>query len=192
MRYCPVNAVAGSIVLIGMMGAGKSSVGTCLQRRTALALFDTDDIVASKFGLAIPEIFSKHGENKFRDAETQALRELSETQRAIIVTGGGIVLRQENLQILERLGITIWLDANEETLFERASGSGNRPLLQVKSPRRAFARMLQARQPLYGNVADVRVDTSVLTAEEIAVAILSKLSRLGHNPQPGPLIPATA
>ncbi|PYL52000.1 MAG: hypothetical protein DMF33_08950, partial [Verrucomicrobia bacterium] len=73
MRYCPVNAVAGSIVLIGMMGAGKSSVGTCLQRRTALVLFDTDDIVASKFGLSIPEIFSKHGEKKFREAETQAL-----------------------------------------------------------------------------------------------------------------------
>lgn len=192
MRYSPVNTVGTSIVLIGMMGAGKSSVGTCLQRRTAFALFDTDDIVASKFGLAIPEIFSKHGEKKFREAETQALRELSETQRAIIVTGGGIVLRHENLQILERLGVTIWLDANEETLFERASRSGNRPLLRVKSPRRAFARMLQARHPLYGSVADVRVDTSMLTAEEIVVAILSKLSRLGHNPQPGPPVPATA
>jgi shikimate kinase len=187
-----VNAVGTSIVLIGMMGAGKSSVGTCLQRRTALALFDTDDIVASKFGLSIPEIFSKHGEKKFREAETQALRELSETKRAIIVTGGGIVLRHENLQILKRLGVTVWLDGNEEALFERASRSGNRPLLQVKSPRRAFARMLQARQPLYGRVADVRVDTSVLTDEEVALAILSKLGRVGANPQPGPPMPATA
>src|SRR5262245_48848374 len=154
MRYYAVNAVGTSIVLIGMMGAGKSSVGTCLQRRTALPLFDTDDIVASTFGLAIPEVFSKHGDHKFREAETQALRELSERKRAIIVTGGGIVLRRENREILERLGVTIWLDANEETLFERASRSGNRPLLQVKSPRRAFARMLQTRQPLYGSVAD--------------------------------------
>jgi shikimate kinase len=187
-----VNAVGTSIVLIGMMGAGKSSVGTCLQRRTALPLFDTDDIIALKFALSIPEIFSKHGERKFREAETQALRDLSETKRAIIVTGGGIVLRHENLQILERLGVTIWLDANEETLFERASRSGNRPLLQLKSSRRAFARMLQARQPLYGSVADVRVDTSMLTDEEVAVAILSKLSRLGHNPHPGRPIPVTA
>ena len=192
MRYCPVNAVAGSIVLIGMMGAGKSSVGTCLQRRTALVLFDTDDIVASKFGLSIPEIFSKHGEKKFREAETQALRQLSETKRAIIVTGGGIVLRHENLQILKRLGITVWLYGNEEALFERASRSGNRPLLQVKSPRRSFARMLQARQPLYRGVADVRVDTSMLTDEEVALAILSKLGRVGANPQPGPPVPATA
>ncbi len=191
MRYCPVNAVATSIVLIGMMGAGKSSVGTCLQRRTALALFDTD-IVASKFRLSIPEIFSKHGEKKFREAETQALRQLSETKRAIIVTGGGIVLRHENLQILKRLGITVWLDGNEEALFERASRSGNRPLLQVKSPRRSFARMLQARQPLYGSVADVRVDTSMLTDEEVALAILSKLGRVGANPPPELPMPATA
>jgi len=179
-----VNAVATSIVLIGMMGAGKSSVGTCLQRHTAFALFDTDDIVA--------EIFSKHGEKKFREAETQALRQLSETKRAIIVTGGGIVLRRENLQILKRLGITVWLDGNEEALFERASRSGNRPLLQVKSPRRSFARMLQARQPLYRGVADVRVDTSMLTDEEVALVILSKLGRVGANPQPGPPVPATA
>jgi shikimate kinase len=179
-----VNAVITSIVLIGMMGAGKSSVGTCLQRRTALALFDTDDMVAFKFGLSIPEIFSKHGEKKFREAETQALRELSKPRQAIIVTGGGIVLRRENLQILKRLGVIVWLDGNEETLFERASRSGNRPLLQGKSPRRAFARMLQARQPVYGSVADVRVDTSVLTDDEVAVAILSKLGRLGANREP--------
>ena len=187
-----MNAVATSIVLIGMMGAGKSSVGTSLQRHTAFALFDTDDIVASKFRLSIPEIFSKHGEKKFRGAETQALRQLSETKRAIIVTGGGIVLRHENLQILKRLGLTVWLDGNEEALFERASRSGNRPLLQVKSPRRSFARMLQARQPLYRGVADVRVDTSMLTDEEVALAILSKLGRVGANPQPGPPVPATA
>ena len=187
-----MTVVATTVVLIGMTGAGKSSVGICLQRRTALALFDTDDIVASKFGLSIPEIFSKHGEKKFREAETQALHELSEAKRAIIVTGGGIVLCHENLQILKRLGITVWLDGDEETLFERASRSGNRPLLQLKSPRRAFARMLQARQPLYGSVAHVRVDTSVLTDEEVAMAILSKLGRVGANPQPVPPMPVTA
>jgi shikimate kinase len=175
-----------------MMGAGKSSVGTCLQRRTALALFDTDDIVASKFGLSISEIFSKHGEKKFREAETQALHELSPEKRAIIVTGGGIVLRHENLQILKRLGLVVWLDGDEETLFERASRSGNRPLLQVKNPRRAFARMLQTRQPLYGSVADIRVDTSVLTHEEVALAILSKLGRVRANRELGSRIPTTA
>src|SRR5256885_16404174 len=83
-----------SIVLIGMMGAGKSAVGRCLQQRTGLALLDTDEIVASKFGMSIPEIFAKHGENEFREAETEALRAVARPKREIIVTGGGIVLRR--------------------------------------------------------------------------------------------------
>src|ERR1044072_1640083 len=105
MRYCSVNQPGKSIVLIGMMGAGKSCVGRCLQQRTKLALVDTDDIVASKFGISIPEIFSKFGEQGFRKAETQALREITPTKQTIIVTGGGIVLREENVNFLKRLGV---------------------------------------------------------------------------------------
>jgi shikimate kinase len=103
MRYCVVNSRSKSIVLIGMMGAGKSSVGCCLQRRTKLALIDTDEIVASKFGISIPEIFSKYGEQTFREAETQVLREMAPAKQSIIVTGGGIVLREENVNFLKRL-----------------------------------------------------------------------------------------
>src|SRR6266852_4954116 len=108
MRYWLVNPPGKSIVLIGMMGAGKSCVGRCLQQRTKLALVDTDDIVASKFGISIPEIFSKYGEQGFREAETQALRELAPDRHAIIVTGGGIVLRDENVDLLKRLGTVVW------------------------------------------------------------------------------------
>jgi len=80
-----------SIVLIGMMGAGKSSVGRCLERRTGLTLLDTDEIVSSKFGMSIPEIFAKHGETKFREAEAKAVRAMAIPKKTIIVTGGGIV-----------------------------------------------------------------------------------------------------
>ena len=177
MRYYAVNPVGKSIVLIGMMGAGKSVVGRCLQRRTKLVLLDTDDIVASKFGISIPEIFSHYGEQAFREAETQALRELTTMEQAIIVTGGGIVLREENIDFLKRLGVLVWLDGKEATLFERASQARTRPLLQGENPREAFAQMIQARLPLYAKVAHIRVDTSVLTEDEIAVAILSKLGR---------------
>jgi shikimate kinase len=186
-----VNPPARSVVLIGMMGAGKSSVGSCLQRRTMLTLLDTDDIVASSFGIPIAEIFNTQGEDKFREAETRALRELMTRKQAIIVTGGGIILREENIEILKRLGIVVWLDGKDETLFERASRSGNRPLLHGENPREAFARMLQARLPLYAKVAHIRVDTSVLTHEEVAVSILSKLRKLGGNSTPGSPIPAT-
>ncbi len=181
MTYCSVYGAGTSIVLIGMMGAGKSCVGRCLQRRTTLALADTDDIVVSKFGISIPEIFSKHGEHGFREAETQALRGLAMTKQAIIVTGGGIVLREKNVDFLKRLGVIVWLDGNEETLFERASRARTRPLLQGENPRELFAQMLRARLPLYAKIGDIRIDTSVLTDEEVAVAILSKLRKLGRN-----------
>ena len=170
-----------SIVLIGMMGAGKSSVGRCLQQRTKVTLLDTDDIIAAKFGISIPEIFSKYGEHAFREAETQALRELAPAKQTIIVTGGGIVLREQNIDFLKRLGIVVWLHGNRETLFERASRVRIRPLLQSENPREAFAEILEARLPLYAKVANIRVDTSELTEEEVVVAILSKLRRFGLN-----------
>ena len=169
-----MNRHSRSIVLIGMMGAGKSAVGRCLQRRFGFSRFDTDQMVTSKFGMPILEIFSKHGEDKFRDAETETLQALAASGPAVIVTGGGIILREQNLDLLRRLGAVVWLQADEATLFKRASRTGNRPLLQHKNPRDAFAQMLQARLPLYAKVADIRVDTSMLTGEEVALAILSK------------------
>jgi shikimate kinase len=166
---------AKSIVLIGMMGAGKSSVGRCLQRQTGLSRFDTDEMAASKLGLSMPEIFSKFGEEKFREIETQALRELDPAKAVIVVTGGGIVLRDENVDLLKRLGTVVWLEAQEETLFERASHRGNRPLLKTENPRKTLSEILRARSPLYARVADIRVDTSALNHDEVAAAILSKI-----------------
>jgi shikimate kinase len=172
-----VKQAGKSIVLIGMMGAGKSAVGRCLQERFGFSRFDTDQMVTSKFGMPVSEIFSKHGEDKFRDAETETLRALTTSAPAVIVTGGGIVLRQQNLDLLKRLGAVVWLEADEATLFKRASRTGNRPLLQHKNPRNAFAKILQARLPLYAKVADIRVDTSMLTGEEVTLAILTKFKR---------------
>jgi shikimate kinase len=161
-----------------MMGAGKSSIGRCLQRRTGLARFDTDEIVSSKFGLSISEIFSTHGEGRFREVETQVLVELAGGEIAIIVTGGGIVLRQENVGLLQRLGTIVWLDGDEETLFERASRRGNRPLLQTEDPRATFSEMSRARAAHYTKIANIRVDTSALTHDEVADVILSKVEEL--------------
>jgi shikimate kinase len=187
MRYWIVNRQSRSIVLIGMMGAGKSSVGRCLHRRTGLALHDTDEIVAANFRMSIPEIFAKHGEKKFRESETEALRRMRTEEPTVIITGGGIVLRKENVEILKKQAVVVWLDGDEETLFARASRR-NRPLLHTKHPRKAFSQILGARRILYANIADIRVDTSVLTDEEVAVAILAKLKRM--NLKPESLIPA--
>jgi shikimate kinase len=173
-----------STVLIGMMGAGKSSVGRCLQKRTGLALLDMDEMVAAKFGSSISRIFEEHGEEKFRDAETEVLRGLARSagqrhssggEKSIVVTGGGIVLREENIDLLQRLGTIVWLDAEAEILFERASTKGNRPLLETENPRKTFSQLLEARRPLYAKIANVRIDTSGRNEEEVAKEILEKI-----------------
>jgi shikimate kinase len=161
-----------------MMGAGKSAVGRHLAQRTGLACVDTDELIASKFGLPIADIFSKHGEERFRDAETHALRNLSPAQPTIVVTGGGIVLRRENVDLLKGLGIIVWLTADEATLFERASRRPKRPLLETEDPKETFSELLRIREPLYASAADLRVDTSTLTQNEVTEAILRKMDNI--------------
>ena len=172
-----MSSSARSIVLIGMMGAGKSSVGRCLERRTGLRRFDTDDTIAKQFGKSIPEIFAEVGEQKFRDAEAATLANLDPDHPLIIVTGGGIVLRDENIEHLKRLGLVIWLDADEDTLFERASRRGNRPLLQTADPRESLTTILAARRSLYERAADLRIDTTHRDHDEVADLILSEIER---------------
>jgi shikimate kinase len=169
---------AKSIVLIGFMGAGKSSVGRLLEKRMALARFDIDEMIAAKCGLTIAEIFSQQGEEGFRKMETGTLRELPRSKPTIVVTGGGIVLRDENVDFIRQLGTIVWLVADEETLFERATRKANRPLLQTDNPRNTFAELLRTRTPIYARIADVRIDTSSLSHEEVAETVLNKIDNL--------------
>lgn len=164
-------------MLIGMMGAGKSSVGRCLQQRTGLARFDTDELIAAKFGCSIPEVFARHGEDRFRAAETETLRELFSDRPAIIVTGGGIVIRLENVDLLKALGTIVWLSADENILFERASRRGNRPLLKTEDPRKCFSEILTARAPLYEQAADFRIDSGPRSHDEVADLILEEVEK---------------
>jgi shikimate kinase len=169
-----VNA-GKSIVLIGFMGTGKSSVGKILERQTDLGRVDTDEMISSKFRMPIQEIFSKYGEEKFREVETEALKSLARKQSAIIVTGGGIVTKAQNVDLLRELGTVVWLDGDYETLRARIDRLGDRPLLQTPDPPASLSELLEARNPLYRNAADVRVDISHKTSEEIAELILKSI-----------------
>src|SRR2546423_3339548 len=137
MTYYAVNFCDRSIVLIGMMGAGKSSVGRCLKRRIHVALLDTDKIIASKSEMSVSELFAKHGEEEFRKLETEALRSLPTAQQAIVVTGGGIVLRKQNLELLKRLGVVILLDGDKRKVFQRPSRFGHAQLWPRTDPTQA-------------------------------------------------------
>ena len=164
-----------AIVLIGFMGAGKSSVGRTLVRMTGFPRFDTDEMIGARFGLTVAEIFETHGEEKFRAAETEALRGLTGNQAAIVVTGGGIVLRPENRRLLRELGTVIHLLAEEETLFARISRRSTRPLLRTENPRATVTDLLRSRLPVYREVADVEVDTTLLSHDEVAQRILNSV-----------------
>lgn len=160
-----------SVVLIGFMGAGKSAIGRELAKRTKLLRQDTDELVRARFGSPIREIFTQHGEEVFRNAETEVLRKLENKPPMIVVTGGGIILREENVRLLRLLGMTIWLDADEEILWHRASRRGNRPLLQTTNPREKFSALLRERRPLYQAAAERRIDTSNASIVDVAIEI---------------------
>ena len=125
--------------------------------------------------MPIEKIFSTHGEEHFRDLETEVLRSLSAEEPAIIVTGGGIVLRSENVDLLKRLGAVVWLDADEATLRTRIHRLSDRPLLQTANPEATLSELLEARGPFYRNAADLRVDISQKNPEQIAELILKNM-----------------
>src|SRR5207253_7666404 len=159
----------------GMMGAGKSSGRRCLQQRTGLARLDIDEMVAAQCGIPIAQIFEKYGEEGFRIAETEVLRKVAPVRPAVVVTGGGIVVRAENVDLLKQLGTIVWVTADEATLFERASRRNDRPLLQKENPRAVFSKLFRERELTYAAASDLCVDTSRKTHDEVAEAILNKL-----------------
>ena len=167
-----------SIVLIGFAGVGKSSTGQALARKTGLSLLDTDEMISTRFELPVPQVFVTLGEAAFRDAEAEALLTLLNALPGIVVTGGGIVLRPENRNVLRQLGKVICLKADTETLLTRVSKSTPRPMLQTANPRATLLELLRLREPLYQELADVQIDTSALTPDQAADAVLRSIERL--------------
>jgi shikimate kinase len=167
-----------NVVLIGFMGSGKSSVGRELARRWGFRFLDTDSIIRNQCGKSISEIFSVSGELYFRDQEFAALTKLLHCHRSVVATGGGIVIQPRNAILLGKLGTTIWLKADQTTIFERVSRNKNRPLLQTDNPEATIARLLAERAPLYESVADLIVDSSGLSHHEVAERVIAGLQRL--------------
>jgi shikimate kinase len=173
-----------AIVLIGFMGSGKSTVSKQLALRTGMPRYDTDEMITTKTGMPITEIFAQRGEAEFRLLETEALAEVPE-HAAIVVTGGGVVLRPENVTRLKELGLVVNLSATEQILFERISRRDTRPLLKTANPRETLAELWRVREPLYREAADFTLDTSRLRHREVADAILSHIESMRSSPESG-------
>lgn len=137
------------VVLIGMMGAGKSAIGAELARRLSVPLRDSDAEIAHAAAMTIPEIFARDGEAFFRARETEVLARLLRAGPAIISTGGGAWMRAENRALIAAAGVSVWLDCSLPTLWHRVRMKPTRPLLQTPDPRGTLERLLSERGPVY-------------------------------------------
>jgi shikimate kinase len=146
------------LILIGMMGAGKTTVGRELARRLNMRFVDCDHELIARTGVSIPTIFEIEGEAGFRQRESRLLAELFGETGIIIATGGGIVLDPANRALLSEHGTVIYLNAPPHILWERTRRDRNRPLLQIENPRERIEELYRQRDPLYRAVADIIVD----------------------------------
>lgn len=166
-----------NLVLVGFMGSGKSSVGRLLARKLRRRFADTDRLVVGREGREIAEIFRTDGEEHFRKVETAVLRSLVGCRGLVVATGGGIVTRPENLEILRKLGFVVWLKADEEVILERVSRNENRPLVRTDDPRATIRELNAKRLPLYEQAAQFCVNTSTLPHQDVAEGIIAEASR---------------
>lgn len=163
------------VILIGYMGAGKTTVGRLLAKEQGLAFLDTDDMIEKQEGRTISDIFAEEGEESFRNMETALLGRLIEEQLsdAVLSVGGGLPVRQENRELLKELGTVIYLTASKETIIKRVSDSENRPLLKGENLSEKVERMLAVRGPVYVETADIVIDTNQKTAQELVSEIMA-------------------
>jgi shikimate kinase len=183
MGACPFLYGAGffmtaeNIVLVGFMGAGKSTVAAALVKLSDFSLFDLDSEIEGTTGMKIREIFAQQGETVFRDLETLALEELRNKKRLIVATGGGILGRPQNRDLLRTIGRVVYLRAPFSTLQRRLKFSRERPLVKEKPDWNGLESLLLSRIPFY-ETADLIIDTENKRPEEIATEILQRLAEV--------------
>lgn len=166
-----------NIVLCGMMGVGKSSVGIRIAECTGRMWYDTDVVITDRHG-RISDIFEFYGEAHFRALETEVVRELSGRDGLVISTGGGLVLKPENNELLKRNGRIFFMRASFETLLKRVRADETRPLLKnTGKTAETLGHLLEMRTPVYEHVADYIVDTDEKSVEEVADVILALLEK---------------
>lgn len=150
---------AGNIFLIGMMGAGKTSVGRLLAKRFQKKFYDSDHVIEERTGVKVPVIFEIEGEAGFRARETAAIDELTALQEIVLATGGGAILSEQNRNSLKSRGAVVYLRASVRDLLNRTRHDRNRPLLQTADPRARLNELYDLRDPLYQDTAHITIDT---------------------------------
>src|SRR5207248_9498045 len=157
-REAEILATLGTrlIVLVGMMGAGKSTIGRRLAARLGLPFLDADTEIETAAGMSIPDIFETHGEPHFRDGEARVIARLLDSGPAVVATGGGAFMREETRNRVRDKAISIWLKADAEIIMRRVRRRADRPLLQTADPAATVDRLLGEREPVYQK-ADITI-----------------------------------
>lgn len=167
---------AANIVLIGMRGSGKTTIAKLLAQKLQRDYLELDELIVAKNGMSIPEIVEKHGWNYFRDQESSVVEEVSSRGDTIISTGGGVVMRPQNIEALKKNGVLVFLSASVAVLSDRIGDDPNRPALtKNKSQKAELGEVLQQRKKLYEDAADIIVSTDTLCQEDVADRIISKM-----------------
>jgi shikimate kinase len=170
---------APEISLIGMPGGGKSTVGRHLARRLGRDFVDSDAAIERRIGCSIRTFFEQEGEERFRDMEAQVLRDLVESTHGVIATGGGIVLREANRQVLRDRTVCVYLRSTPEELFRRVRHDSKRPLLQVADPLVKLRELFVKRDPLYRQTAHFIIETGRPSVPALVNVILMQLELAG-------------
>ena len=166
---------ASNIFLVGLMGAGKTTVGRALARETGKTFYDSDHEVEARTGVRIATIFEIEGEARFRAREHETITDLVQLDNVILATGGGVVLNPDNRRLLAENGTVVYLRAAIDDLLARTQNDKSRPLLQTANPRAKLAELFEARDPLYREIADVVIDTSRQNVHTLVMRLLLRL-----------------
>lgn len=154
------NLQSGNLILIGMMGSGKTTVGRALARQLDKEFVDSDEEIQRRTGVTIPHIFDVEGEVGFRQRESAAIADLVTRNGIVLATGGGAVLAAQNREMLRQNGLVIYLKASVHDLWQRTRNDRNRPLLQTGDPRAKLTELFEQRDPLYMEAADIVMPSS--------------------------------
>jgi shikimate kinase len=168
------------IVLVGLMGVGKSSVGRKLAHRLSLPFIDADDAIEEAHDLSIAEIFAKFGEPYFRNGERRVITRLLDERPHVIATGGGAFMQAETRALILKNAFSIWIDANIDTLVQRVARRNTRPLLIGRDPGQVLSELAAARNPIYAE-ADLRVESDDVPHEVMVDRIIAALSSIKSN-----------
>jgi len=166
---------SGNVFLVGMMGAGKTTLGRALAQRLALEFTDTDRVLTERTGVPVATIFEIEGEEGFRRRESAVIAELAQGRDRVVATGGGAVLSAENRALMRENGTVVYLRARLESLWTRVRHDASRPLLATSDPRGTLARLLEMRDPLYNEAAHIVVDTGSQSSSTLVARVAAAL-----------------